>query len=396
MAITDTPVTVLYVHSSDELYGSDVVLLQLIRSLDQSRFRPLVVLPRDLPYEGKLSQALTQLDVSCLRMDIAVLRRRYFTPGGILHYLWRLARGTWQLVRLMRREQVALVHSNTGAVWTGALACRLTKRPHLWHIHEIVTHPTVVRRSIAWMATHFSDRVVAISQAVRTHLLQDHPKQGSRVVVICDGVETDRFQPANDGTRLRQDWGVGPDEVLIGQMGRVSTWKGQEDFIEAAQEVTGRNPQARFVIVGDVLLGEEGLREALHAQAAALGDRVIWAGYQDDAPQVMAALDMLVLPSRLPEPFGMVLLEAMASGKPVVATRHGGPLEIVVDGETGVLVPPRDPQALAAAIARLVADPSLRQQMGEAGRALTEQVFSLERQVTQFQQLYDELLGGGR
>lgn len=388
------PANILFVHSSDELYGSDRVLLELVRRLDRGRFTPLVAVPCDLPYRGHLSAALAEAGVRCLRVDMGVLRRRYFGWRGIGLYAWRLGLGAIRVMRLIRREGVALVHSNTGAVWAGALAARLARRPHVWHIHEIVTRPVAVRRAIAWMATRFSDRIVAISQAVGDHLAADAPGHADRIAVIPDAVDTERFRPENDGAALRRAWGVGPDDLLIGQVGRISAWKGQEDFLAAAAQVAAQQAGVRFVVVGDVVPGEEDRLERLQRQAAAqgLGDRLIWAGFRTDTPQVMAALDLLVLPSRQPEPFGMVLLEAMATGKPVIATDQGGPREIVVPGETGMLVPPGDPTALAGAIVELARHATLRQQMGAAARARAERSFGLIPYVSAFEALYGELL----
>jgi glycosyltransferase involved in cell wall biosynthesis len=132
----------------------------------------------------------------------------------------------------------------------------------------------------------------------------------------------------------------------------------------------------------------------LQALARELGvaDRVLWPGYHNDAPQVMAALDILALPSIRPEPFGMVVIEAMASGKPVVATAHGGPLESVVEGETGLLVSPRAPAEMAAALARLADATGLRMRLGAAGRKRAVTVFGFQRHVRAFQDLYLELL----
>jgi glycosyltransferase involved in cell wall biosynthesis len=388
------PASILFVHSSDELYGSDRVLLELVRRLDRNRFTPLVAVPCDLPYRGHLSAALAETGVRCLQVDMGVLRRRYFGWRGVGLYAWRLGWGAIHVARLIRRERVALVHSNTGAVWAGALAARLTRTPHVWHIHEIVAQPVAVRRAIAWMATRLSDRVVAISQAVRDHLVADAPGHADRITVIPDAVDTDRFRPENDGAALRRAWGVGPDDLLVGQVGRISAWKGQEDFLAAAAQVAAQQAGVRFVVVGDVVPGEEGRLQRLQMQTAAQGlsDRVIWAGFRTDTPQVMAALDVLVLPSRQPEPFGMVLLEAMATGKPVIATDHGGPREIVIPGETGLLVPPGDPAALARAIMELACHATIRRQMGAAARARAERSFGLLPYVSAFEALYGDLL----
>ncbi len=178
-------------------------------------------------------------------------------------------------------------------------------------------------------------------------------------------------------------------------VGRISAWKGQRLFLEAFHRATQALPRLRAVIVGDVTPGEEERREHLQylCRDWNIEDRIIWAGYRDDAPQVMAALDILALPSIRPEPFGMVVIEAMASGKPVIATAHGGPLESVAPGETGLLVSATDPDDMAAAISLLARNTRLRKTMGAKGRQRAVEVFGFQRHVQAFQALYLELLG---
>ena len=388
------PTPLLFVHSSDELYGSDVVLLELARRLDPHRFRPYVVTPTDIAYEGQLSNALDAVGIAHRAVDVPVLRRRYLSPTGFPSFLRRLWVGPRRLEPLIRAEGIALIHSNTSAVWGGALAARRLRIPHLWHVHEIVVRPRAIRRLIAFMVARYSDHVVAISQAVADHLLADQPALAGRLSIIHDAVDTDRFHPDQDGYALRSTWDVGPDETLIGVVGRISGWKGQGFFLEAFAQAAAQIPTLRAVIIGDVVSGESWRRTELEAQAQALGiaERVIWAGFRSDAPQVMAALDVLVLPSVQPEPFGMVVLEAMATGRPVIATAHGGPLETVVDGETGYLVSPFDPAPLAVALQRLATQPDLRTRLGVAGRQRVLQHFSFSHHVQAFAGLYDHLL----
>jgi len=391
-----TPITILYPHSSDEMYGSDLVLLNLVRRLDASAFRPYVLLPTDLRYEGKLSRALSEAQIAHESLAMPVLRRRYFSLKGAPLFANRVLRGTRGVMAVARREQARLIHSNTSAVWGGALAAARLGLPHLWHVHELVTEPQLVRRMMAWMTARYSTHVVAISQAVAEHLLADAPSLAGRISVIYDAVDTNRFSPQVQGGALRASWGVGPDDVLAGVVGRISAWKGQAFFLQAFASAARKDARLKAVIVGDVAPGESWRKEDLAALANELSvaDRVIWTGYQDNAPAVMAALDILVLSSIRPEPFGMVVIEAMASGKPVVATAHGGPLESVVDAETGLFVSPRDPEAMAAALAQLAATPTLRAELGAAGRRRAESVFSFDRHVQAFQKLYLEMLAG--
>ncbi len=391
------PATILYPHSSDELYGSDMVLLHLVQRLNRAVFRPYVLLPTDLPYEGKLSRSLSQAGVAHESLAMPVLRRRYFSLRGGPRFASALIRGADNVMAVARRENVALIHSNTSAVWGGALAASRLHLPHIWHVHELITEPALVRRLIAWMINRYSTRVVAISEAVAAHLLADSPALAGRISVIYDAVDAERFSPSVDGAALRSAWGAVPQDVLVGVVGRISAWKGQAFFLKAFARALRSQPTLKAVIVGDVAPGETWRKEELRSLAAELGvaQRIVWAGYHDNAPTVMAALDILALPSIRPEPFGMVVIEAMASGKPVIATAHGGPLESVVDGETGLLVSPADPEEMGAALVRLSDDRRLRAEMGANGRRRAVDVFGFRQHVQAFQDLYHDLLGGG-
>lgn len=391
------PATILYPHSSDELYGSDMVLLHLVQRLNRAVFRPYVLLPTDLPYEGKLSRSLSQAGVAHESLAMPVLRRRYFSLRGGPRFANALIRGADNVMAVARRENVALIHSNTSAVWGGALAASRLHLPHIWHVHELITEPALVRRLIAWMINRYSTRVVAISEAVAAHLLADSPALAGRISVIYDAVDAERFSPSVDGAALRSAWGAVPQDVLVGVVGRISAWKGQAFFLKAFARALRSQPTLKAVIVGDVAPGETWRKEELRSLAAELGvaQRIVWAGYHDNAPTVMAALDILALPSIRPEPFGMVVIEAMASGKPVIATAHGGPMESVVDGETGLLVSPADPEEMGAALVRLSDDRRLRAEMGANGRRRAVDVFGFRQHVQAFQDLYHDLLGGG-
>jgi glycosyltransferase involved in cell wall biosynthesis len=175
---------------------------------------------------------------------------------------------------------------------------------------------------------------------------------------------------------------------------RISPWKGQDIFLRAAAKIIKRFPDTAFFVVGDVFPGNEHYRDQMLALISELGigGSVIAPGYRSDLPQIMAAFDVFVLPSTLPEPNATVLLAAMGMGKPVVATATGGTLETVLDGVTGTLVPPDQPDRMAEAIMDLLKDPQKRKEFGEAGRARQEAVFSIETYARQIQDYYSDIL----
>ncbi|NOZ73608.1 MAG: glycosyltransferase family 4 protein, partial [Chloroflexi bacterium] len=281
-----TPTPIIYIHSSDELYGSDVVLLNLVSRLDSRRFRPLVLTPTDIAYEGLLSRELEAAGIEHHAVDLPVLRRRYLSPARLPALLGRVIAAPRRVRPFLASATPTLLHSNTTAVMAGALVRRQVHLPHLWHVHEIITQPSWLRKWIAFMVARSSDRVVAISQAVASHLLADQPSLAPRLSVIYDAVDTEVYHPDNDGHALREMWTTSSDQVLVGVIGRISAWKGQELFLRALAEAISQAPQLRGVIVGGPVPGEAWRLQALQSLAQELGiaSHLIWAGYRRDMP----------------------------------------------------------------------------------------------------------------
>jgi glycosyltransferase involved in cell wall biosynthesis len=211
-----------------------------------------------------------------------------------------------------------------------------------------------------------------------------------KVVTIYNGVDAENFSTSGTRTtgQVLQPFGIPTDVPLVGSVGRFRPQKGYADLLVAMKQVKENAPTARLLLVGDAELQAD-----LEAKAMSLGlDEVVtFAGVRTDVPEILTALDVFVLAS-LWEGMPNAILEAMAAGLPVVATAVGGTPEVVVDGVTGLLVPPRDPTALAQAITRLLDDPDLRQRMGRAGRERVLQHFSVEQMVKRTQTLYEQLL----
>jgi glycosyltransferase involved in cell wall biosynthesis len=389
-----SPQNILVVHNNNDFYGAEKVLLELLSRLDRSRFVPIVVLPTDTRHINRLSPELARLNIECCFIPLGVLRRKYFKLQKLPRFGFEVLAGVRQLVRLIRRRNIALVHTNTNTILASPLAARLTAVPHVWSIHELMVEPATVRSALHYMIPRFSTRVVTVSQAVREHMLKDAAKFADRFTFVRGAIDVEPFLNAKGRARVRAEWGVRDDEVLIGMAGRVTRWKGQSVFVQAAKLIAERHPEAKFAAVGGVFDTEkfymDRFRKEVHA--AGLESKLTINDFRADMPDVFAAFDIFVLPSILPEPFGLVVIEAMASGKPVVATAPGGPSETVVDGETGFLVPPSDASAIAKALEVLLADPQKRISMGEAGRRRAREVFSLPRYVTEFEELYDAVL----
>jgi glycosyltransferase involved in cell wall biosynthesis len=236
----------------------------------------------------------------------------------------------------------------------------------------------------------FASRAIAISQAVAAPI-----PCTAKTSVVPNGLDLNAFERA-DGLRFRAESGVNPQQPLVGIVGRLVRWKGQRDFLDAAARVLRQRPEARFAVVGDALFSADhdemaDLRQ--YAQHLGIAHQVTFTGHREDVGEVMAGLDLLVHCSEA-EPFGRVLIEGMAAGCPVVAYADGGVPEIVVDGVTGVLVPPKDIDGLARAISTLLDDPTRRAALGQAGQRRASEHYTAEASARQVEQIYEEILRG--
>lgn len=381
---------ILYLHASAELYGADYVLLELVTRLNKSKYEPIVL----LPFRGPLYEKMLGLGVDVRILDFAVLRRQYFTPKGIIEFAYRLFVSTWKILQLVRKERVAIIHTNTIAVFGGAFAAKLAGKPHVWQVMEIIVSPKALWKVSSWIVGAFSDRIAAISNAARDHLVLGYAGVAAKVKTVYHGVDSAVYHPLIDPAPIKKEFGLADGVPVIGMAARISPWKGQDCFLRAAAQVLQQFPKARFFVVGDVFPGNEKHRDEMMALIDELGirDSVITPGFRSDLPQVMAAFDVFVLPSTLPEPNATVLLAAMGMGKPVIATATGGTLETVIDRETGILVSPGQPDYMANAIVELLQDPQKRKQYGDAGKVRQESVFSIAAYASQIQDFYRAIL----
>lgn len=304
--------------------------------------------------------------------------RRDSSFGAMLRGAVDVLAVAWQLSRQAKNHDVICANSQK-ALFVCALAAKLSRRPLVWVLHDIVTDPAFSaanRRASLAFARLFA-RVVAVNSQETGRAFIEAGGEADKVRIVYNG-----FDPAKAATydagkaaRLRAELGLGPEPV-VGLFGRLSEWKGQHIFLEAIAAMDG----AQAVIVGGPLFGQEAYEARIRDQASRLGldGRVRFLGFRSDVPELMAAMDVVAHTSIVAEPFGRVVVEAMMCGRPVVATRGGGVTEIIRDGETGLLVPPGDASALAAALGCTLSHPALAERLAQKGREDVSQRFSLE------------------
>jgi glycosyltransferase involved in cell wall biosynthesis len=311
-------------------------------------------------------------------------------PGPLVREASALARSTAVIARRARRHDLVQSHSLYAHLETAA-AGRLSRRPVVLDVHDIVNPG--LGRTLLSAAARAATATIANSAATAA-MVGGVDARG--VVVVNPGVDLDVFRPAPPDPSLRASLSADPDAPLVGILGRVDPRKGVDDLVEAMAKLAAGGRRACLAVVGREFVGSADWGRALRARAGELlGDRVRFVGPSDRPDQVLRALDVLVNASHH-EPFGRTILEAQASGTPVVATDSGGVPEFVADGVTGLLVPPRDPSALSDALERLLVDDALRARLAAAGRAQAEEAFGIDRQAARVAAVYRRALGGGR
>jgi len=347
---------VLFVDHETRLSGGQRDLVDLVGALDKNRVDVHVAVPAEGPLAEALRQCgstvhLVPMGSGLRQLSRWELQRRPWTAA--VHLVAGIA-ASRRLVRLARELRPAFVHTNTMKAHVLAVpAARLSRSRLIWHVRDILG-PGWLGSVFAGLAGFVPDDVVCISRAAAQPFA--HGRAASRVRVVYNGITPRRVAAAEVET-WRSRLGAGPGQRVVGMVGQIARWKGQDIFVEAAHRLASKRSDVRFCIAGACLFPENEAafeRDLLdRAGQGALRDRMVVLGPVDDVDGIMAALDVAVHASRLPEPFGRVIVEAMAQGTPVVTTALGAGPELVQTGY-GRIVPPDDPAALASALEELL------------------------------------------
>jgi len=380
---------ILYVDHTAKMGGGEIALRNLLEHLDPSLVEPVVLLCSDGPLASQLGG---RFQVHVLPLDTKVGDVRKDSLGlkslGRLGTVWSTAAYTWRLSRVIRKLDVAAVHTNSlKAHVIGGLAARMARRKLIWHLRDRIANdylPASVVRIVQQLSKVLPDIVVANSAATLKTVPAVRARSGrQRAYVVHDGCPV----PAQCANDLRTK------TLEVGIVGRISHWKGQHIFLQAAAIVHEVHPDVRFKIIGAPLFNETDYEMELKrlCESLNLTEVVSFVGFVNDVPAKMRELDLVVHASTTGEPFGQVIIEAMAEGKPVIATDGGGVPEIVVDGVTGYLVPMGDAPAMAAAMCRVLENPAQAREMGQRGYERVRDFFSLERSARAVERVYAEM-----
>lgn len=395
------PVRVLYIDHTAKIGGGEMALLNLVRHLDPERVDPVVLLFEDGPLAERLAPTV---ETHVLALDATVSKAQKGSLGlGSLTQLkavWLTLRHIMHVATVARDLKVDLIHTNSlKADIIGGLAGRLAGIPVIWHVRDRISPdylPSSVVHLFRFLCRTIPQFVIANSRAT----LETVQLKGRRPsAAIGSGVDLgSRYEALTREQKTAEIPSSAPLTInrtpRIGLVGRISPWKGQHIFLQAAAQILQRYPEARFELIGAALFAEREYEDSLHELCRTLNitSSVEFVGFVEDVQARVEELDIFVHASTTGEPFGQVIVEAMAGAKPVVATNGGGVPEIVVDGVTGILVPMGEVARMAEAVEFLLENPELAHQMGQRGRQRVLEHFTIQKSASMVQDVYRQVL----
>lgn len=382
---------ILFVNHTGIVSGAERVLLTILDHLDRERFEPIV----SCPLGSDLAGLVRERNVPVVATPD--LQARFtWNPIRVVQYLYSYLKAIREFRRAPFLKTATLIHANSvRAGLVASFAARGTGIPVIWHLHDMMK-PHPFSTAIRWVALLTSTvSILAVSHAAASQFrgsLLRFTRKHPVIQVLHNSVDAQRFRPDPSGRqRVRHALGLTDAQFTAAIIGQLTQRKGQLETIQAMSDVVRRVPDAVLLVVGAPLFNDDQrYLAALQSAVAQLGLRgkVFFLGQRSDINALLAAADAVVVNSHH-EPFGLVVLEALAAVKPVVAARVDGVVEVIEDGTTGLLVPPGDRAALASALVRLAGDRQLCESLAARGRAVIERDFTYESYIQSLEAFYD-------
>lgn len=386
--------TILIIHQSAELYGSDKTMLYFLSELDKTKYLPIIV----LPFDGPLKTELEKNNIKVVIAPVLKIYRKIFTPKNIFKFIREYYQGIKALNALNKEYKFDLVYTHTLAALIGILFAKKRKIKHLWHVQEIIAKPKILnflfKKILSLDCTH---KVIYDSKATMNFWAENNPKLTKKSETVWNGIETKNIKSFTniELNEVRENFFFSSkEEIVISLVGRINNWKGQQLLLKSFNQLVSKYNTIKLVYLGSAPLNQEIFEIELKNQILEFGleDKVVLIPFQKEIEKFWNAIDIAVVPSTEPEPFGMVVIEAMLAKKPVVASNHGGPTEIVIHNETGLLFEPNNHNSMSDALEKLIKEEQLRKTYGINGFNRVNTDFSLENHVNHFEKIFEELL----
>lgn len=379
------PKKILFIDHHAELGGGEIALLEIIKNLNKEKFYPFVLLGDYGPFQETLKEAKIDVMLNKLPAYFRKLERAPEAKRSIFAYL-KIAINLPRFIKLTEhiidKYNIDVIYINTiKSMLYAANAAKRLKRKAIWHLHDCLTSdfypswtiPLIVKQS------EFADNIICVSNVVKDAYIKAKGN-GKKAKVIYNGVDIDRFRPGINIENIKKELGI-INQRIVSVIGRLEEWKGQKIFIKAAEIICRKRQDIIFLIAGGALFGCEKYEQELKdmVKNLHLEDKVLFLGFRNDPERIMGASDIVVHTSTKPEPFGRDIIEAMACGKPVIATNVGAAAEIIEDKKTGILIEPDRPDLLADSIIKLLENPQQIQILGSYARIRIDDVFDIRK-----------------
>lgn len=371
--------------------GASRMLLSMVKAISDYSISPVLLLPND---SFTVKEVWGGIDVQRAPIPLPNVSKS-------LPYLAKdlidLARSINSMVALIKEKDIELVHLNEIFDVYGAMAAKVAGVPCVWHVRANLEPWRLMRFALPRIALKLADAIIVVSESVQTHEFRSQGINTSKIHVVHDPrPEEESFFPDCDGRSIREEFGIAHDGFLITLVAKLSRRKGHKVLIQALPEVLTHFPQSRVLIVGGEMEGRHHQEYAQEIKTLppkiGVGDRVVFSGFRDDIPQIMAASDVIVHCSTYPDPFPGVVLQSMAMGKPVIASKVGGPLEQIQNGESGILVEPGDVAGLAWAICHLLSNERQRISIGDSGLRRLNSFIGVTEYAERIIDIYEKVL----
>ncbi|MBI2084157.1 MAG: glycosyltransferase family 4 protein [Candidatus Aenigmarchaeota archaeon] len=377
---------ILFVHPKGEIGGGDHSLLTIIKAMDKSRFRSYVIVPK----KGHLFTEYETHAEKARQVDFTVLK----TPDSFVELVRMLAGfvpSIFRIWKLIKKWDIDLVHVNSIVVPSAVIAAKLAGRKCVVHKREIIVSRKLVGNILDFVTNLFADKVIAVSNATRNY----SKFIGGKTVVIYNGVDISSFSSRKGESSLTYLHKLHGKRKLVGVFSRIEPWKGQKIVVNALKQVVGEIRDIKVFIFGVPYTARgkayfRGLKNSVSEYG--LGDFIEFPGVVISLKKIYSEFDIILLPSIDPEPFSRVLIESMAAGVPVIATNIGGNVEGVIDGKTGILVKPNNPDDLADAMIKLLKDGELRGKMRKFSLEYVKKNFDIKDSILLVEKVYDEMV----
>ena len=394
--------TVVFVECAAAMGGVQYSTLYIVRSLDPTEWRPIVVCPE----EGDLTQACRDsgIEVHVLSQprlwstSVRVGSGRIPNPAAWVWDAFLIGRTARRLKRfLLQCSPDLVVTKGLSSHLLGGLAARKLRAPCVWHVQDFISQRTfgIYRRAFGWAARFLPEHIIVDGNSIAEQL----PKSlQPRITVILNGVDTKVFRPDLDGTIVRQELGIANDDLVIGNLGRLTPWKGQHYLIEAFASIAGDNPKVTLLLIGSPVFDNDTYQRRLLKTVADLGleGRVKLPGYRHDTANVLASMDIFAFTSAEKDTSPLALLSAMSAGLPIVSFDIAGARELMVNDDQFLLVPVADVAALGSALASVVTNEKLRGSLAAAARKQAVTEFDVEIYRDRIEQVFSEVLLNGK